>query len=324
MKVQPLSASIMVKFIGFLVLLPFLGTAQKADFDFTYQVDVQDLPKDAESFSMVLPVPESDKYQMINNLTFECDHSYTLEQESQFNNKYLRLNLKGADIPKNLSLTMEFNVMRKAIEEASAYKRGSEAIKRHVKSDSLIPLNNRIRNEANKALEGEQDKEAQVKAFYDYLINTMTYDKSGEGWGKGDAIYACNAKKGNCTDFHSLFMGMCRTQKIPTRFQIGFPVPAEKPEATIHGYHCWAEFFLPEQGWAPVDISEASKNEAKREYYFGNLDANRVNFSTGRDIPVKVNEKDVKVLNYFIYPRVFVDNQPYGKVETQFHFDNNE
>lgn len=324
MKFQPLYTSIMVKLFGFLVLLPLQGTAQKADFHFSYQVDVKDLPKDAETFSLVMPVPESDQYQTIDNLTFETDHSYTLDKESQFGNKYLRLNLKGSRIPQTLSLSMEFDVKRKDINEESRYKRGSEDIKRHIKPDSLIPLNNPIKKEAKKALDGEQEKRAQVKAFYDYLINTMTYDKSGEGWGKGDAIYACNAKKGNCTDFHSLFLGMCRTRKIATRFRIGFPVPAEKPEAIIHGYHCWAEFFLPSKGWVPVDISEASKNEAKRAYYFGNLDPNRVNFSTGRDIPIRINEKDVKVLNYFIYPRVFVDNQLYGEVETQFHFVNNE
>src|SRR5260370_352374 len=52
---------------------------------------------------------------------------------------------------------------------------------------------------------GMQDPLAKARAIYDYVIATMRYDKSGSGWGNGDAIWACTAKRGNCTDFHSLF-----------------------------------------------------------------------------------------------------------------------
>ena len=37
---------------------------------------------------------------------------------------------------------------------------------------------------------------------------------------------------------------MARAEKIPARFQIGFPLPADKHSAEIPGYHCWAEFYL--------------------------------------------------------------------------------
>ena len=40
----------------------------------------------------------------------------------------------------------------------------------------------------------------------------MRYDKSGTGWGHGDVLYACDAKKGNCTAFHSLFIAMASTK----------------------------------------------------------------------------------------------------------------
>jgi transglutaminase-like putative cysteine protease len=36
---------------------------------------------------------------------------------------------------------------------------------------------------------------------------------------------------------------------IPARFQIGFPLPANKHSAEIPGYHCWAEFYLDSVGW---------------------------------------------------------------------------
>ena len=64
-----------------------------------------------------------------------------------------------------------------------------------------------------------------ARAIYDYVSQNMSYDKSGTGWGRGDVLYACEAKKGNCTDFHSLFIAMARSQGIPARFEIGFSLP---------------------------------------------------------------------------------------------------
>ena len=96
----------------------------------------------------------------------------------------------------------------------------------------------------------------------------MKYDKTGTGWGRGDTLWACDSKRRNCTDFHSLFMSMARSQGIPARFEIGFPIPAAKTSGEIPGYHCWSEFYLNRKGWVPVDISEAWKNQAKKDYYF--------------------------------------------------------
>ena len=72
----------------------------------------------------------------------------------------------------------------------------------------------------------------------------------------------------------------------------------------------------------PVDISEANKNPAMREYYFGNLTENRVSFSEGRDL-VLVPKQDGPALNFFIYPYIEVDGKPYPseKVGRKFTFE---
>ena len=110
---------------------------------------------------------------------------------------------------------------------------------------------------------GQTGTVAKAKAAYDYLFTTMRYDKTGTGWGRGDAVWACDAKHGNCTDFHSPFIGMMRADDIPARFDIGFPLPENKEQGDIAGYHCWAEFFARNTGWVPVDISEAWKAKEK-------------------------------------------------------------
>jgi transglutaminase-like putative cysteine protease len=154
---------------------------------------------------------------------------------------------------------------------------------------------------------------------YEYVIATMRYDKLGRGWGRGDAIWACSSKYGNCTDFHSVFIGMMRASGVPARFEIGFPLPSDKTEGDIPGYHCWAEFYVNSFGWVPVDASEAWKNPAKREYFFGAHDTNRVQFTLGRDIRLGPEQKGAP-LNYFIYPYAELDGKPFSQLQTHFAF----
>ncbi|HEX2061122.1 MAG TPA: transglutaminase-like domain-containing protein, partial [Thermoanaerobaculia bacterium] len=111
----------------------------------------------------------------------------------------------------------------------------------------------------------------------------------------------------NCTDFHSLFLSLARAKGIPSRFVIGFPTNAK--EGVVKGYHCWAEFW-DGSGWVPVDASDASKNAALRDYLFGNLDAERVQFTIGRDLVL--SPATAEPLNYFIHPRGEANGVPAG------------
>jgi transglutaminase-like putative cysteine protease len=136
--------------------------------------------------------------------------------------------------------------------------------KEYLQPDKLVPVTGLPADLAVKVTQGEITPLDKARAIYDYVFTTMRYDKTGTGWGHGDVLYACDAKKGNCTDFHSLFIAMARSQGIPARFEIGFPLPPDKHSAKIAGYHCWSDFFEPQHGWVPVDISEAWKHQEKR------------------------------------------------------------
>lgn len=289
-------------------------------FDFAYSVKVKNIPSGAEDVQLYFPAPVSDHAQDISDLQVKSDHDIEWKRDGKFDNKFGFLQLKKEAIPENLTLELTFRVERQSIADPEQYPQTAESRQKHLSADSLIPLNPEIQKEAQKALKTKSANEEPAKAFYDYLLSSMKYDKSGEGWGRGDALYACNAKEGNCTDFHSLFLGMCRTKDVPARFHIGFPIPKNKEEGKINGYHCWAEFHDHQKGWVPVDISEAWKNKRKSDFYYGGLDPYRVRFTTGRDVPVKVNNGRKRHLNYFIYPEVWVDGQKHEAVKTTFQF----
>jgi hypothetical protein len=69
----------------------------------------------------------------------------------------------------------------------------------------------------------------------------------------------------------------------------------------------------------PVDASEASKNPAKRDYFFAAVDADRVMFTYGRDIRLSSQQKG-EPLNYFIYPYMEANGQAVKGLTTHFAF----
>jgi len=113
---------------------------------------------------------------------------------------------------------------------------------------------------------------------------------------------------------------LLRADKIPGRFDIGFPLRENKDKGDIPTYHCWAKFCTTKTGWVPIDISEAWKAKEKENYFFGRFDANRVQFSTARDTTLSPKQ-DGPALNYFVYPYVEVDGKPHEKLDKQFGFE---
>lgn len=82
-------------------------------------------------------------------------------------------------------------------------------------------------------------------------------------------------------DLQVIFIGDWRVVEMLARFAIGFPLPAVRGQGKIAGHNCWAEFCTKGIGWAPIDASEAAKNPAKREYFLGAHDENRLEFLRG-------------------------------------------
>jgi len=191
---------------------------------------------------------------------------------------------------------------------------------RFLEPDRLVPVTGVPAQLAEQETKGATTPLEKANDIYEYVFRTMKYDKSGEGWGHGDTLWACDSKHGNCTDFHSVFISMARAEKIPARFQIGFSIPADKHSAEIPGYHCWAEFYLDSVGWVPVDISEAWKHQEKHDYFFGAHDANRMQFTQGRDLRLAPAQEGPP-LNYFVYPYVEIGGKEYPNVAIAFSFE---
>ncbi len=297
-------------------------TAKSRDFEFTYGAGVKELPEGA-TVRVWIPVPQSSEYQQVKQVGQSLPAEPSVASESKFGNKILYFETKAPESGA-FDFSVTYQVKRQEVLGLKS-KNGAELSdaerKLFLAPDAKVPIDGKP-VELLAGLDLPKDDPLKLgELLYNKVDDHMKYDKSRPGYGNGDSVWACDSHFGNCTDFHSLFISMTRSQGVPARFEIGFPLPPERGEGDIGGYHCWALFYADGHGWVPVDISEADKHPDMKKYYFGNLTENRVTFSTGRDITL-VPKQDGEPLNFFVYPYVEVDGQawPNDKMEKQFKF----
>jgi len=306
----------------FLFTLPALAQDSR-HFTFHYAFTVKNVPAD-KKVRVWIPAAHSDAFQDVKVVSATGDLPLKKTHGARFGNEIYYAEAKNS-AKTELHFEVEYDVVRHeriALHpEAHLSKAAltSKEQQQYLQPDALVPITGLPADLAVKVTEGKTDPLDKARAIYDYVFTTMRYDKTGTGWGRGDVLYACDAKKGNCTDFHSLFIAMARSQGIPARFEIGFPLPPDKHSAEIAGYHCWSDFYIDGKGWIPVDISEAWKHQEKRDYFFGAHDVNRVQFSMGRDLRLNPPQEG-KPLNYFVYPYVEVDGHEHPNVSLAFSF----
>lgn len=298
------------------------GFAQEQrHFIFTYAFTVKN-PERGKPLRVWFPAAHSDKFQTVRLISVNGDLPARRTRDAEYGNEMFFAETRKADRD-SYRFEAVYDVVRherRGLRQASAREESRAALQRFLEPNRLVPITGRPAELAVEVVQGKTQTMEKARAIYDYVLANVRYDKSGQGWGRGDTMWVCDSKRGNCTDFHSLFMSMARSQKIPTRFQIGFPLPADKNAGEVAGYHCWSDFYVDGKGWIPVDISEAWKHSDKREYFFGAHDVNRIQFSVGRDLTLSPKQAGPP-LNYFIYPYAEVDGREHINVDNRFSFE---
>jgi hypothetical protein len=278
-------------------------------FEFRYQATMPSMTGAARCW---IPIARTDAFQTVTVKSITVPGKQQNLVDKAHGNSILFLELTPEDSGKPLEIVYEVERMEKG-----AYTDDAAAAAQYLRPDRMIPADEKIKAIAEKAVAGLQSDLMRARALYDHVIDQMRYMKFGDGWGKGDAVFACNSRYGNCTDFHSYFIGLARSIGIPARFAIGAAIPSERNDGGTDGYHCWAEFFADGKWW-PVDISEANKFTALSMYYFGHHPANRFELTRGRDLEVEPGPA-AGPINFLAYPLLEVEGKPQS-VKTLFLF----
>ncbi len=274
------------------------------EFEFIYRTT---LPEIADTARMWLPVPETDAFQTVELVSLRGPGKHSYLKDRDFDNQVLFMEFEAQDSGQIVEI--RYQVQRR---EKSCYPEPVADSKKFLAAE-----NDQFKAEAAEAVAGKTGDLVRARALYDHVIDKMRYVKFGEGWGQGDAVYACDSGTGNCTDFHSYFIELARSVDIPARFAIGAAIPSSRDEGRVNGYHCWAEFYAEDKWW-PVDISEGDKYSSLSTYYFGHHPANRVEFSRGRNLVVEPGPIAGSI-NFLAYPVLEVGGETV-KAAVEFSF----
>ena len=302
-------------------------------FEFTYQIDLVQTDNKVEVW---FPVPQTNEVQLISNeILNHGDLNCEKLSESTYGNHYYYCS-NDDGLKKSITITYTCHVKRNEHGVVNYtnlttynYDKGTNhiTVPEGEIFDDIIMTNNLSKDDMKsvysyvldgmhygkpKSKESEYYKNPWLSENGKYGLKEVSRDevvslyqqaKDNDGdytFGNGNSIYACDIGVGNCTDYHSYFMSLSRIMSVPARFHMGFSIP-DGLSGKIGGYHCWADYYINGEGWYPVDISEADKNPEKKDYFFGTVNYNRVEFSTGRDLDLHNYNKHV---NFFIYPLV--------------------
>lgn len=198
----------------------------------------------------------------------------------------------GASQSINLSFNVEVYTVESGVRPLSIRQERTPLNTLYTQSTALIPsAEPQIRAAVNTIIGREQNPHAKAKAVYDWIIANMLITDTAYS---GSSITA--ALENKITDSYGtalLCAAMMRAAGVPCIPVAG--VLIDRNGQTIR--HYWTEFWIDGFGWLPADPAmgaeavqitlRAPDAEGRRfppdpaNYYFGNLDNNRIAFSRG-------------------------------------------
>jgi transglutaminase-like putative cysteine protease len=131
------------------------------------------------------------------------------------------------------------------------YDKNSGLYRRYTQSEPLIESDDpEMISKAQSVTNSSNTTFGKVSRIYNFVVSYMRYAVQDEERG---ALWALENKTGDCSEYSYLFVALCRAIGIPARIQAGFAFYSTT-ETTEDG-HMWAEYYLENYGWVPVDAT---------------------------------------------------------------------
>ena len=117
-----------------------------------------------------------------------------------------------------------------------------------------------------------------IEQVYNYMISNFTYDydkaESVQSGYLPDVDEVFEAQTGICFDYAAVMAAMLRSQRIPTRLEVGYAGDI---------YHAWISTYIEEQGWINGIIQFDGKNWEMMDPTFASTSSKPEDFITNTD-----------------------------------------
>lgn len=310
----------------FIAAFILLGIAYKADArerQATVTVEVKlNAPTDAKNVRLWIPYPMSDKNQNITRVSVSGNYTgmgVYREPKDGISSLYAEWN----EAVRDRSLTYTFTAKRKEVVARDFPKTyvplSKNEMKQYLDNSHLGDSQKRVRQLASRITRGKKTVLDKSRAVYDWIVDNMRRDQNVKGCGLQEIERLLTEKSGKCADINSVYVALARASDVPARDIYGIRMHKDKEGDITKYQHCWAEFYLPGYGWVVVDPADVLKYKleknptpdelkARREYFFGAVDENRIALNSGEDVELNPSQNE-KHLLYFMYPYAEADGK---------------
>lgn len=232
----------------------------------------------------------------------------------------------GGQLPDQISATLswEFTTFERYTHwkgmEVGEYDKGSALYKRYTVEEEPIDFDIEMVSVAKDIFkEAKGDPIQTALACYNHVVSKFRYDLSQDWYitytgldAMTNASRCWKNKHGVCDEFASLYCAMLRSVGIPARPVAGFchldllytdedtdddivnifsRVVRKNGPFFFAGGHAWAEYYLPNIGWIPVDPTWGDKDVLIPAYYSrmgNNRDITTVDYYYGKNDPYRI------------------------------------
>jgi len=213
---------------------------------------------------------------------------------------YLEVPLGGLSGDLNITIRFKFKHYEQRFtmidpNNVGDYDKSSDLYREFTASRKNIRITPEISDKARQIVGSEQNPYRAARLIYDYIVEQVTYSHmpygAVESLGIPASVYVHEHGFGDCGAQSMYFAALCGALGIPARASGGYQLfPG------MEGGHFWAEFYLPNYGWVPVDTSVAqianylpeltpAQKQAFKDYLFGSLDPYRWVVQKDVDMP---------------------------------------
>jgi transglutaminase-like putative cysteine protease len=176
------------------------------------------------------------------------------------------------------------------------YDTSSALYRQYTASHANTQITPSIRRTARRVVGGETNPYLAAQRLYEYVIDNVVYSHMPHfalyPRGEAESVYVHEHKYGDCGAQSMYFSALCRSVGIPARCTGGFQIFQGAPAG-----HFWAELYLPNYGWIPVDPTaatiadylpalSAAEVQAFHDFYFGSQDDLRLVVQKDTDLPL--------------------------------------
>jgi len=214
------------------------------------------IPVSGELFVPLIRNETARHYVILHNISSSQTLHETFLNDSS-GNRYFHLNNLKIDEEQTFSLELDYYVLSFSIHYlidssiVGNYDMSSETYKKYVEPEELIESDNStIILLAHNLTNNVDSCHEKAVTIYNFVHRHMHYEEQNEEKG---ALWALENGAGDCSEYSYLFAALCKAAGIPARIQAGFAF--HRASETLEDGHMWAEYYLENYGWVPVDVT---------------------------------------------------------------------